>query len=516
MLHAYFTVSSHLFNETFSKLRLILIDPSLFLFCFFVATHTHTHPQKKKKKIKRNSSTLHDAYQREAGFLFCTLVFSFVSASFSMAEISSPSLPDFPTRRRECSSWVVTFLMGCAVFFSCMASNTYGLLLILQEKDTRWKFIFCLVCLSVQLVLLIMSFWGFFSVIFSSPGFVRRHPWTWVPVPAGPSPPSRALVKFFHRERMNIPLPLSPSETANMTEAHQNPTPSHSSAVPSSHALGYGELPSFLSSVNDWPSINHYMVCQRDFKRLLSIKSWQAPPAAVPPSAAPLPPPPENEAVEFSSETTSPCSSSSSPAGNSAMEKELKYCAQCQLYKPDFARHCSVCGRCVYHFDHHCYFVNNCIGRNNYRQFISFLLYGALCGVIYIPCTFVMLFAVDSRPWKGGDAGESVSGPFRIPGRKSPWIAVPVFEIPLGAFLCSMFVEHCILVALAMHTIDFFAAKRFGLNSFAARKYSSLDDIVWEDRKKAYMRDLFGTRHCWVKFLAPLPVRTDTSADDTP
>ncbi|KAF2802392.1 zf-DHHC-domain-containing protein, partial [Mytilinidion resinicola] len=49
-------------------------------------------------------------------------------------------------------------------------------------------------------------------------------------------------------------------------------------------------------------------------------------------------------------------------------------CRTCHLLKPARSKHCSICKTCVARADHHCVWVNNCLGRGNYKWFLALLL----------------------------------------------------------------------------------------------------------------------------------------------
>lgn len=48
-------------------------------------------------------------------------------------------------------------------------------------------------------------------------------------------------------------------------------------------------------------------------------------------------------------------------------------CRTCQLAKPARSKHCSICKHCVAKHDHHCVWINNCVGQLNTRHFLAFL-----------------------------------------------------------------------------------------------------------------------------------------------
>ena len=52
----------------------------------------------------------------------------------------------------------------------------------------------------------------------------------------------------------------------------------------------------------------------------------------------------------------------------------VQICPECVTRRPPRARHCQSCNKCVEKFDHHCPWINNCIGARNLGVFYSFLL----------------------------------------------------------------------------------------------------------------------------------------------
>nr|XP_024370381.1 probable protein S-acyltransferase 22 [Physcomitrium patens] len=61
--------------------------------------------------------------------------------------------------------------------------------------------------------------------------------------------------------------------------------------------------------------------------------------------------------------------------------EQLLYCSICEAKISKNSKHCRACDKfsqvdslCVYEFDHHCRWLNNCVGRRNYRTVVSLMV----------------------------------------------------------------------------------------------------------------------------------------------
>jgi DHHC palmitoyltransferase len=75
------------------------------------------------------------------------------------------------------------------------------------------------------------------------------------------------------------------------------------------------------------------------------------------------------------------------------------FCFYCKVIKSTRTFHCMICNRCVEKFDHHCVYINNCLGYRNHKYFLLFLVSISIYIIASVSTCFASFFT------HGGDRG---------------------------------------------------------------------------------------------------------------
>ena len=125
-----------------------------------------------------------------------------------------------------------------------------------------------------------------------------------------------------------------------------------------------------------------------------------------------------------------------------------RWCDVCELPKVEGIHHCSSCGHCIQCMDHHCVFMNNCVGLRNHKYFLLTLWYATLtCGQMVIGST-TRLWAMNAEVTKYSPWLEDLS--------RVMWVLALVLGLVLGLFLTF----HLYLIQHNITTLDFIASRK--------------------------------------------------------
>ncbi|XP_075485747.1 putative protein S-acyltransferase 15 [Primulina tabacum] len=129
-------------------------------------------------------------------------------------------------------------------------------------------------------------------------------------------------------------------------------------------------------------------------------------------------------------------------------------CDKCSAFKPTRAHHCRVCRRCILRMDHHCVWINNCVGHRNYKSFVTLVFYSTLAS------TYSAVIVISCALHKDMDS----SGGYSL---KNFCVACGVVTVGLSVILGSLLVWHIYLITHNLTTIEYHEGKR---SAWLARK----------------------------------------------
>ena len=132
-----------------------------------------------------------------------------------------------------------------------------------------------------------------------------------------------------------------------------------------------------------------------------------------------------------------------------------------QVYVRPRSKHCRVCNRCTEDFDHHCMWLNNCVGRANYPYFFALLCSTLLLTTMHFGVSlylFIQSFA--HRPLIQPLQQSRYHGHISMNGLRVVWSLTVGTAAILEGLLLDLLSFHLVLQWKGMSTYDYILAQR--------------------------------------------------------
>uniref|UniRef100_A0A0D9XIP7 S-acyltransferase n=1 Tax=Leersia perrieri TaxID=77586 RepID=A0A0D9XIP7_9ORYZ len=138
-------------------------------------------------------------------------------------------------------------------------------------------------------------------------------------------------------------------------------------------------------------------------------------------------------------------------------EEGMFFCSLCEVEVLQHSKHCRVCDKCVDGFDHHCRWLNNCIGKRNYKRFFVLMASAVLLWLVGILVLILCLM-------KRGEFSRQIVSKLGSSFSTAAFVIVVmictllamVATIPLTQLFCF----HVLLIKKGISTYDYIVALR--------------------------------------------------------
>lgn len=140
-------------------------------------------------------------------------------------------------------------------------------------------------------------------------------------------------------------------------------------------------------------------------------------------------------------------------------------CPDCMVLRTPRSRHCGTCNHCVERFDHHCPWINNCVGARNHGVFILFLFFMGFTIFFNFIMTIINLYINKSND----DATQLNYIIFKEEVHRNPtaiWISHLVVCVVTGLFFTPL------LILIYVHSKNF-CTNRTTNERFGGKKYKT-------------------------------------------